>query len=185
MCPRAYDHLMSLAARTLRSCRRAAAGCSWRRLPRGCWRRSRTHPTPMPRSSTLSRVSDSLGGKAALWELFSSNRPTLELYVKLCAACPYLAGILTSNPGMIDELLDSLLMDKLPDLGAAGEIAGRAHPRRRRPGADPAQLQARAAPARRRPRPRRQGRHPGHAPRTGRRRRGVPEGNRRQRNARD
>ena len=64
----------------------------------------------------LSRVSDSLGGKAALWELFSSNPPSLNLYVTLCAACPYLAGILTSNPGMIDELMDSLLVEQLPDL---------------------------------------------------------------------
>ena len=62
----------------------------------------------------LSRVSDSLGGKAALWELFNANRPSLNLYVTLCAACPYLAEILTSNPGMIDELMDSLLVDRLP-----------------------------------------------------------------------
>ena len=69
----------------------------------------------------LSRVSDSLGGKAALWELFSSNRPSLELYVTLCAACPYLAGILTSNPGMIDELMDSLLVEHLPTLAMLEE----------------------------------------------------------------
>src|SRR4029434_6893382 len=30
--------------------------------------------------------------------------------------CPYLAGILTSNPGMIDELMDSLLVEHLPTL---------------------------------------------------------------------
>jgi glutamate-ammonia-ligase adenylyltransferase len=66
-------------------------------------------------------VSDSLGGKAALWELFSFNRPSLDLYVRLCAACPYLAGILTSNPGMIDELLDSLLVEHLPTLAILEE----------------------------------------------------------------
>ncbi|MCA9238708.1 MAG: hypothetical protein KDA37_00845, partial [Planctomycetales bacterium] len=59
---------------------------------------------------------DSLGGKAALWELFSENNASLNLYVTLCAACPYLAGILTSNPGMIDELMDSLLVEGLPQL---------------------------------------------------------------------
>jgi glutamate-ammonia-ligase adenylyltransferase len=69
----------------------------------------------------LSRVSDSLGGKAALWELFSFNRPSLDLYVRLCAACPYLAGILTSNPGMIDELMDSLLVEHLPTLAILEE----------------------------------------------------------------
>jgi glutamate-ammonia-ligase adenylyltransferase len=62
----------------------------------------------------LSKVSDSLGGKGVLWELFSFNPPSLALYVELCATSPYLCDILTGNPGMIDELLDSLLLDKLP-----------------------------------------------------------------------
>src|SRR5690349_22080831 len=75
-----------------------------------------TTPDPDATLVTLSRVSDSLGGKAALWELFSSNPSTLNLYVRLCAACPYLAGILTSNPGMIDELMDSLIVERLPNL---------------------------------------------------------------------
>ncbi len=73
-------------------------------------------PDPDATLVTLSRVSDSLGGKAVLWELLSSNHPTLNLYVTLCTACPYLARILTSNPGMIDELLDSLVVEKLPSL---------------------------------------------------------------------
>jgi glutamate-ammonia-ligase adenylyltransferase len=38
----------------------------------------------------------------------------MELYVKLCAASPYLSDILTTNPGMIDELVDSLQLDQLP-----------------------------------------------------------------------
>ena len=41
----------------------------------------------------------------------------LRLYVHLCATSTYLSGILTSSPGMIDELLDSLVLDKLPTLG--------------------------------------------------------------------
>jgi glutamate-ammonia-ligase adenylyltransferase len=49
--------------------------------------------------------------------LFSFNRPSLQLYVRLCAATPYLAAILTSNPGMLDELMDSLVLNKLPDIG--------------------------------------------------------------------
>ncbi len=64
----------------------------------------------------LSKVSDSLGGKGVLWELFSFNPPSLALYVELCATSPFLCDILTGNPGMIDELLDSLLLDKLPTL---------------------------------------------------------------------
>ncbi|MCE5304065.1 MAG: bifunctional [glutamate--ammonia ligase]-adenylyl-L-tyrosine phosphorylase/[glutamate--ammonia-ligase] adenylyltransferase [Planctomycetaceae bacterium] len=65
----------------------------------------------------LDKVSDSLGGKGVLWELFSFNPPSLRLYVELCAYSPHLSGILTSNPGMIDSLMDSLVLDKLPTLG--------------------------------------------------------------------
>jgi glutamate-ammonia-ligase adenylyltransferase len=114
--PAAYDHLMSLARENVsflstRRCRLFLASIA----PRLLAAISRA-PDPDATLVTLSRVSDSLGGKAALWELFSANRPTLDLYVKLCAACPYLVSILTSNPGMIDELMDSLLVEKLPDL---------------------------------------------------------------------
>ncbi len=62
---------------------------------------------------SLCQVSDSLGGKGVLWELFSFNPPTLQLYVRLCASSPYLSSILTSNPGMLDELMDSLVLNKL------------------------------------------------------------------------
>lgn len=62
----------------------------------------------------LARVSNSLGGKAVLWDLFRTNPATLDLYAKLCAASPYLEDILTTNPGMIDELVDSLQLDRLP-----------------------------------------------------------------------
>ena len=64
----------------------------------------------------LNQVSDSLGGKGVLWELFSFNPPSLRLYVELCAYSPHLSGILTSNPGMVDSLMDSLVLDKLPPL---------------------------------------------------------------------
>lgn len=72
--------------------------------------------TPDPDSTliNLERVSDSLGGKGVLWELFSFNPPSMTLYVELCASSPFLSGILTSNPGMIDELMDSLVLNRLP-----------------------------------------------------------------------
>jgi len=72
--------------------------------------------TPDPDSTlvNLNQVSDSLGGKGVLWELFSFNPPSLHLCVQLCAFSPYLCSILTSNPGMIDGLMDSLVLDKLP-----------------------------------------------------------------------
>jgi glutamate-ammonia-ligase adenylyltransferase len=74
---------------------------------------SRT-PDPDAALSSLVKVTDSLGAKATLWELLGSSRPTMELMVRLCATTPYLIGILTDNPGMIDELVDSLLMNRLP-----------------------------------------------------------------------
>ena len=63
----------------------------------------------------LCRTSDSLGGKGVLWELFSFNRASLTLYVNLCANSPYLSNILNRNPGMIDELMDGLMLKKLPE----------------------------------------------------------------------
>ena len=62
----------------------------------------------------LDRVSDSLGGKGVLWELFSFNPPSLRLYVELCAYSPHLSNILIGNPGMLDGLMDSLVLDRLP-----------------------------------------------------------------------
>lgn len=73
-------------------------------------------PDPDATLVNLSKVSDSLGGKGVLWELFSFNPPSLKLYVQLCASSSYLSGLLTSNPGMIDELMDSLVLDRLPTL---------------------------------------------------------------------
>ncbi len=110
----AYQNLMTLATEKIRflstrRCRHFLASIAPALL-------AEIASTPEPDSTlvNLSRVSDSLGGKAALWELFRSSRPSMQLYVTLCAACPYLASILTSNPGMIDELMDSLLVDSLP-----------------------------------------------------------------------
>jgi glutamate-ammonia-ligase adenylyltransferase len=71
-------------------------------------------PDPDATLVNLSKVSDSLGGKGVLWELFSFNPPSLRLYVELCAFSSFLSGLLTSNPGMLDELMDSLMLDKLP-----------------------------------------------------------------------
>ena len=71
-------------------------------------------PDPDATLATLRDVSDSLGGKGVLWELFSFSPQTLDLTVRLCASSPFLARLLVTNPGMIDELLDSLLIERLP-----------------------------------------------------------------------
>jgi glutamate-ammonia-ligase adenylyltransferase len=79
-------------------------------------------PDPDATLINLSKVSESLGGKGVLWELFSFNPPSLQMYVHLCASSPYLSEILTSNPGMIDELMDSLMLDKLPTKESLGKM---------------------------------------------------------------
>jgi glutamate-ammonia-ligase adenylyltransferase len=113
-CMAAYRHLQELTSETIRflSTRRSRhflAAIAPRLLAAIA-----TTPNPDATLISLAHVSASLGGKAVLWELFSINPPSMELCVRLCAASPYLAGILTSNPGMIDELMDSLMLDSLP-----------------------------------------------------------------------
>ncbi len=73
-------------------------------------------PSPDATLANLVRVSDSLGGKGVLWELFNINHPSLDLYVRLCSSSPYLTAILTRFPGMVDELMDSLMLEELPTL---------------------------------------------------------------------
>ena len=120
--PAAYQNLLDLSVERIpflstRRCRHFLASIASNLL-------SAIAETPDPDLTlvNLCQVSDSLGGKGVLWELFSFNAPSLELYVRLCATSPYLAGILTTNPGMIDELLDSLLLDKLPSVETLQDI---------------------------------------------------------------
>ena len=114
--PAAYRNLMALAEEKIpflssRRCHHFLASIGQRLL-------QAISVTPDPDSTlvNLNQVSDSLGGKGVLWELFSFNPPSLRLYVRLCACSPYLSGLLTSNPGMIDELMDSMVLDKLPSM---------------------------------------------------------------------
>ncbi|MFW6169867.1 MAG: bifunctional [glutamate--ammonia ligase]-adenylyl-L-tyrosine phosphorylase/[glutamate--ammonia-ligase] adenylyltransferase [Planctomycetota bacterium] len=116
--PAAYDNLMSLAREQVsflstRRSRHFLASIAPQLL-------AAISETPDPDATlvNLGKVSDSLGGKGVLWELFSSSPPSLKLYVQLCAFSPYLSEILTSNPGMIDELMDSLILDRLPSYAA-------------------------------------------------------------------
>ncbi len=69
-------------------------------------------PDPDMALNNLEKVTSSLGCKTVLWELFSYNQPSLKLYVELCASSQFLSEILINNPGMIDELLDSLVLNQ-------------------------------------------------------------------------
>jgi len=112
----AYRNLMELATEKIRflstrRCRHFLAAIAPELL-----RAIAETPDPDSTLVNLNQVSDSLGGKAVLWELLSFHWPSLKLYVRLCSACTYLSSILTSNPGMIDELMDSLRLEQLPEL---------------------------------------------------------------------
>ncbi len=114
-CDAAYRNLQDLACESIaflstRRCRHFLAAIAPKLL-------AAIASTPNPDATliSLANVSASLGGKAVLWELFSINPPSMDLCVRLCASSPYLASILTSNPGMLDELMDSLMLDSLPD----------------------------------------------------------------------
>ena len=110
--PRAYANLMQLARESVpflssRRCRHFLASIAPRLLAAVA-----NTPDPDDALTQLERVSASLGAKAVLWELFSQHPACLQLYVELCAGSPFLSGLLINNPGMIDELLDSLVLNQ-------------------------------------------------------------------------
>lgn len=81
-------------------------------------------PDPDMALLNLEKVTGTLGAKAVLWELFSFNQPTLKLYVDICAWSQFLCEILIHNPGMIDELLDTLVLNQPRPLAELrGELA--------------------------------------------------------------
>ncbi len=111
----AHRHLLSLAEETSlflssHRCRHFLASIAPTLL-----RKIGQTPDPDSTLRTLAGVADSIGGKAVLWELFQFQPQTLDLFVRLCASSDYLTDILRRSPGMIDDLVDSLLLEKLPD----------------------------------------------------------------------
>ena len=110
--PKAFANLSALARESVpflsaRRCRHFLASIAPPLL-----RAVAASPDPDAALTDLERVSASLGAKAVLWELFSISPPSLKLYVELCAGSPYLSGLLINNPGMVDELLDSLVLNQ-------------------------------------------------------------------------
>jgi [glutamine synthetase] adenylyltransferase / [glutamine synthetase]-adenylyl-L-tyrosine phosphorylase len=120
----AYHNLMALAREDIpflsqARCRHFLAAIA----PRLLQAVSRA-PDPDMALTNLEKVSASLGAKAILWELFSFNPPTLRLYVELCATSQFLSEILINNPGMVDDLMDSLVVDRAqPALAIKAELA--------------------------------------------------------------
>lgn len=111
---RAMDHIRSLATETVRFLSRRRCRHFFAPLAPDLLSEIAKTPDPDRTLRTLTDVAESIGGKASLWELLSTNRATMRLMIRLCAATPYLSDILIEMPGMIDELIDSLLMNRLP-----------------------------------------------------------------------
>ena len=108
----AYHNLMALAREespflSQARCRHFLAGIAPRLL-----QAVGRAPDPDMALTNLEKVSASLGAKGMLWELFNFNPPTLRLYVELCSNSQFLSEILINNPGMIDDLMDSLVVDR-------------------------------------------------------------------------
>jgi glutamate-ammonia-ligase adenylyltransferase len=108
----AYQNLAQLAQESVpflstRRCRHFLASIATHLL-----RALADTPDPDMALVNLEKVTATLGAKAVLWELFSFNPPSLTLYVDLCAWSEFLSEILIRNPGMIDELLDSLVLNQ-------------------------------------------------------------------------
>ncbi|MDA7979408.1 MAG: bifunctional [glutamate--ammonia ligase]-adenylyl-L-tyrosine phosphorylase/[glutamate--ammonia-ligase] adenylyltransferase [Pirellulales bacterium] len=110
----AYKNLMELAEEKIRflstrRCRHFLASVAPALLDA-----IRQTPDPDGTLTNLDRVTNSLGGKATLWELFNANPAAMRLCVELCSISGFLTGVLISQPGMLDELMDSLMLDTLP-----------------------------------------------------------------------
>jgi glutamate-ammonia-ligase adenylyltransferase len=81
-------------------------------------------PDPDMALLNLERVTASLGARGALWELFSFHPPSLKLSVELCAWSQFLSQILINNPGMIDDLMDSLVLNQPRTLASLSDELG-------------------------------------------------------------
>ena len=120
----AYHNLMALSREDIpflsqARCRHFFAAIAPRLLQAVC-----RAPDPDMALTNLEKVSASLGAKAILWELFSFNPPTLRLYVELCSTSQFLSEVLINNPGMIDDLMDSLVVDRAqPAVAISAELA--------------------------------------------------------------
>src|SRR5262249_18698936 len=108
----AYHNLAQLAQESVpflsaRRCRHFLASIAPRLL-----RALADTPDPDMALVNLEKVTASLGANAVLWELFSFNATSLNLYVDECAWSQFLSEILINSPGMIVEMLDSLVLNQ-------------------------------------------------------------------------
>ncbi|MCR4317532.1 MAG: bifunctional [glutamate--ammonia ligase]-adenylyl-L-tyrosine phosphorylase/[glutamate--ammonia-ligase] adenylyltransferase [Planctomycetes bacterium] len=73
------------------------------------FRRLAETPDPDRGLSNFERITMSCGAKMTFFELMSENPDTLELFLDISSWSQFLADILTSFPGLIDEFVDLLM----------------------------------------------------------------------------
>ncbi|MFQ5861826.1 MAG: bifunctional [glutamate--ammonia ligase]-adenylyl-L-tyrosine phosphorylase/[glutamate--ammonia-ligase] adenylyltransferase [Candidatus Brocadiales bacterium] len=75
----------------------------------------RQAPDPDMALNNLERCTASLGAKTIFFQMLSENPQALEVFVDLCAWSQFLSDILIKNPGMLDQLIDSLIIGEHKD----------------------------------------------------------------------
>lgn len=81
-------------------------------------------PDPDMALNNLERCTASVGAKAVFFQMLSENPQALEIFVDLCAWSQFLSDILIKSPGMLDQLIDSLVIGERKDIKQMiGELA--------------------------------------------------------------
>jgi glutamate-ammonia-ligase adenylyltransferase len=81
-------------------------------------------PDPDMALNNFERCTASVGAKAVFFQMLSENPQALEIFVDLCAWSQYLSDILIKSPGMLDQLIDSLIIGEHKDTKQMiGELA--------------------------------------------------------------
>lgn len=81
-------------------------------------------PDPDMALNNFERCTASVGAKAVFFQMLSENPQALEIFVDLCAWSQYLSDILIKSPGMLDQLIDSLVIGEHKDTKQMiGELA--------------------------------------------------------------
>jgi glutamate-ammonia-ligase adenylyltransferase len=69
-------------------------------------------PDPDMALINFERCTASIGARKVMYELFSEHPRTLELFVDLCAWSQFLTDILVRSPGMMDQIMDYLMVGR-------------------------------------------------------------------------
>ncbi|MGR3309179.1 MAG: bifunctional [glutamate--ammonia ligase]-adenylyl-L-tyrosine phosphorylase/[glutamate--ammonia-ligase] adenylyltransferase [Candidatus Brocadiales bacterium] len=81
-------------------------------------------PDPDMALNNFERCTASVGAKAVFFQMLSENPQALEIFVDLCAWSQFLSDILIKSPGMLDQLIDSLVIGEHKDTKQMiGELA--------------------------------------------------------------